>query len=354
MRIKTDFYGANIEVISEDRPFVRIRPALRDTATKWFYWAFCVEGAQCEEWTFEFPEKNYIGYFGPAVSRDLNQWNWADTDMGGSRTGFTYRFGPDESHVYFAHSMLYSRERFHRFANDNGIPVRSIAFSEKNNPVEIAEFGMGGACVVLTSRHHCCESTGSYVLEGMLRELHREPLPGLSVIAMPFVDIDGVINGDQGKNRRPHDHNRDYIQSPIYRSTAALTEYTRGLNVKYLFDLHSPWHCGGRNDTCFFVSPDSSMDGGMRKIGEILQSVTRADPCGLKYSVCDNLEAGEDWNTGDAPTCAAFFAKKASVELSLTFETMYFGIKDNMVTQRRLVLLGESLAKALREYDRVK
>jgi murein tripeptide amidase MpaA len=39
---------------------------------------------------------------------------------------------------------------------------------------------------------------------------------------VPPVDKDGVEDGDQGKNRKPYDHNRDYLQR-IHREIQAIT-----------------------------------------------------------------------------------------------------------------------------------
>ena len=64
--------------------------------------------------------------------------------------------------------------------------------------------------VLLTSRHHACESTGSYVLEGVIKALCENPIEGYEFFVVPMTDFDGVCDGDQGKNRIPHDHNRDY------------------------------------------------------------------------------------------------------------------------------------------------
>ncbi len=79
----------------------------------------------------------------------------------------------------------------------------------QGSPVPYITLGEGSKSVILTARHHACESTGNYVLEGMLEELLRHPLPDTTVFCVPFVDYDGVIRGDQGKSREPHDHNRD-------------------------------------------------------------------------------------------------------------------------------------------------
>ena len=351
MQIKTDFPGSNIEILDMSQHLVIVRPQLKDTTTEWFYWAFCVEGAQNETWTFSFAGQNDIGYFGPAVSRDLQEWHWAGADVLDGYSRFTYRFGPDDTAVYFAHDMLYLPDRFDQLAESLALPVRKLVMSEKNNPVKMARLGSGKKTIVLTSRHHSCESTGNYVMEGMLLELIREPMKDFRVLAVPFMDIDGVLHGDQGKNRFPHDHNRDYLDEPIYLSTAALMDITRTLDVIYLIDLHSPWHFGGRHDTCFIVHAVTEMGEKYQQFSRILQDMTRSDPESIQYHMSNNIDVDVDWNVSDSPTCSRYYAQQQSVELSFIFETMYFGKAENSVTQQRLIHLGVNLAKALKKYD---
>ena len=61
-------------------------------------------------------------------------------------------------------------------------------------------------------------------------------------VFVPFMDKDGVENGDQGKHRAPHDHNRDYT-AEIYTSVKAfkklLVTESEGKQIVF-FDLHSP------------------------------------------------------------------------------------------------------------------
>ena len=354
MKINTAFTGANSDVVGVVDHMAYVRPQLRDTTSDWFYWAFCVEGAQNETWTFDFCGKPYLGYYGPAVSHDLKNWHWAGAEVLEHSSRFTYTFGPDEICVYFAHNMLYLPDRFQRFAVTEGLALRTLTHTRKNNPVVMAEIGSQPNCLILTARHHCCESTGSYVLEGMLQTLRQEPIPGLRVIAVPFIDLDGVLAGDQGKNRFPHDHNRDYIPEPIYAATAALMAYTQNLNVKYLLDLHSPWHLGGRNDTCFIVHAASEMSGRYQKLGCFLQNLTEQDPNSMRYQTVNDIEVDVAWNSSASPTCSKYYSRSNTIELSLTFETMYFGTADNPVSQKRLLRLGANLADAIRAYDREK
>ena len=38
-------------------------------------------------------------------------------------------------------------------------------------------------------------------------------LKEFKILCVPFVDFDGVVDGDQGKGRNSHDHNRDYCEN---------------------------------------------------------------------------------------------------------------------------------------------
>jgi hypothetical protein len=103
MRIHGDFVGGNIRVLREDGEHIYLNNELRDTQGDWFYWAFCVEGAEDKTITFHFPPIR-LGYYGPAVSHDLKTWHWLrDEQM--KIDSFTYTFGADEERVYFAHNM---------------------------------------------------------------------------------------------------------------------------------------------------------------------------------------------------------------------------------------------------------
>ena len=75
MRIHADFTGGNIRVLKIDGTDVYIQNEIRDTTEDWFYWALCVEGAQGKTLTFYF-DKTWVGYYGPAISRDFVNWSW--------------------------------------------------------------------------------------------------------------------------------------------------------------------------------------------------------------------------------------------------------------------------------------
>ena len=349
MRITADFPGGNIRLLSCEGDTVRLTPDLRDTQGDWFYWAFRVEGAQGRTLTFTFGQ-NIVGYAGAAVSHDYVNWNWQYEHRSESTDRFTYSFGPEETRVWFAHDMLYRPERLEAFVRRCGIRQGQLCVSEKGRSVPFLTMGNGARHVVLTARHHACESTGSYVLEGVLQALAGEMPPDMTVFCVPMVDYDGVTDGDQGKNRIPHDHNRDYGSGPaLYASVAAVRAYAQQHPVTVALDFHSPWHCGGGNDTVFLVEK-GPCQAAIRRFSALLEDCT-AD-CALSYHAGNNAPPNQGWNRDDSPNFGSFMAARESVVLAGTLETCYFGTPDNPFTAENGLRFGERFAEALRRFWR--
>ena len=345
MFIHQNFIGGNICVKEINGNTVRLENELRDTTENWFYWAFCVEGAENKTLTFELQECR-LGYFGPAVSHDLKNWRWLDSVDGDC---FTYHFGESENKVYFAHSMLYHPGRFCDFATKHNLEVDELCKGYKGSSVPCVNFGEGKTSIILTARHHACESTGNYVLEGVLEELIANPIPDIKVFCVPFVDYEGVIRGDQGKRRAPHDHNRDYShdEDSIYPECNAIKEYAIANGCHYGFDFHSPWHKGGENDTVFIVQNSTEKLERLNRFGELLEE--SIIPASLKYEHKNDYPLGTGWNKGGA-SFAKYMSKRKENNIAFTLETAYFGIPDNKVSADKLLELGHCFAKALRKY----
>lgn len=345
MRIHTEFTGGNITVKSQSSNEIFLENELRDTTEDWFYWAFCVEGAENKTITFKF-QNNRLGYFGPAVSYDLVHWHWLNNVDGNS---FTYSFKGNESKVYFAHSMLYHPNRFLEFAKNNNITIEELCKGYKGSSIPSIKFGDGEISIILTARHHACESTGSYVLEGVLEELIKNPIPNAKVFCVPFVDYEGVIRGDQGKSRAPHDHNRDYdIESKsLYPECDAIRGYAQKNGCHFGFDFHSPWHIGEHNDNVFIIQNCIEKLNKFNRFGEMFEkSITENS---LKYKHKNDFPFKTEWNTGGAQFANYMIAKKEN-DIAFTLETAYFGTPDNKVDENKLLELGRCFAKALKQY----
>ena len=290
--IHSSFTGGNIEITGTSGDDIFVRNQIRDTMEDWFYWALCVEGAQGRTLTFHF-DKKWIGYYGPAVSHDLNRWHWLGaTDSSGARDSFSYTFAPEESRVYFAHDMLYHPARFESFCKERGLKPEVLCLSRGKRPVPFLSLGDGEETILLTARHHACEATGNYVLEGVVEELLERRLSGLRVVVVPFVDYDGVVRGDQGKSRAPWDHNRDYDPSreALYPTVGAIREIAGRERIRYAFDFHSPWHLGGENDRVFIPLKHAASGKEDARFSELFERCV--SPKALPYHASDNVAPG--------------------------------------------------------------
>lgn len=347
IRIHQNFTGGNISVKEITDTHVTLENELRDTVGDWFYWAFCVEGAENQTITFQFQQKNRIGYYGPAISHDLIHWYWLYQVEGES---FTYHFGAEEHKVYFAHHMLYHPDRFFTFAKENGLTIQELCKGRKGSSVPCVEFGSGSHTIILTARHHACESTGSYVLEGVLEQIQKEPIPDTKVFCVPFIDYDGVLDGDQGKQRAPYDHAADYrAELPcIYPETAALRKHAEENGCEYAFDFHSPYHKGNVNDHCFIVQKCHEKLAALNRFGEILEQCITDDS--LKYHHSNDFPPDVGWNKSTSPTFAVLNLRKPDNKIAFTLETTYFGTPDNIVGNDGMLELGRCFVKALKRY----
>ena len=361
MKIDRDFVSGNIEVLEIQGDTVTLANELRDTWEKrdWFYWAFRVTGAAGRTVTFQFPHVNRVGYWGAAVSTDLYSWQWTGNRRewqeadGTTYEAFTYTFGEDENEVYFCYNMLYTPARFEVFCKKNGIAVEELCISNKGRSVPYARFGSGEKKLLLASRHHACESTGTYVLESVFQSFINEPMEDYEIICVPFVDYDGVVDGDQGKHRLPHDHNRDYpfdSVPSIYNTCAAIRKIADANQIVLAFDFHSPKHHGGINDRVHIPYNLVEETERYNRFSDIFAS--KITPDAIPFDPADNVPADTGWNKSTNATLARYMSVKPENQLSFTLETPYFGYPDGSVVINRdtMYAFGQCFASAVREY----
>lgn len=351
VNINKEFPGGNIEVIRVEGDSIYLKNEIRDTKEDWFYWAFCVEGAAGKKIKFVFDNEWRVGYYGAAVSHDLKTWHWSNTRIDGAT--FEYEFGKDEDKVYFAHNMLYLPSTLYDFAKEHDIEMKVLADSKKGRKIPYIKFGTGKNHLVLTARHHACEATGSYVLEGVLEELNNESIEDMTVFCIPMMDFDGVCDGDQGKERRPHDHNRDYVRTekPIYETVSVVRKYIDDIKdeqIGYCFDFHSPWHLSGVNDKVFIVHKSVEYDEKINRLGVLLQENITEDS--LKYNPKDDFPANTLWNKDGVPDFVRYCLDNKNINIACSLETCYFGDEDNIFTQSKARELGRSFGKTIRMY----
>lgn len=274
--IRSDFPGGNVIVLRNEGAQVELKPDLRG-GQPWFYWHFEASASAAGKGTFTFPGSPIIGVRGPAYSVDGGKtWQWLGaehctydgvaTPVKERRESFVYEFKPEQLKVRFAVAIPYLPENLKEFttahAGNRHLKQEFLAKTRNGTPVEmlvVGEPGQGREAMIVTARHHACESMASYVLEGFIAEAASESPAGVEfrkrfvLFAVPMVDRDGVAAGDQGKNRDPHDHNRDYGPKSIYPEVAAIQELGEAQDVKYAIDFHCPALRGDIHEAFHFL-----------------------------------------------------------------------------------------------------
>jgi hypothetical protein len=365
------FPGGNILVERVEGDDVYLRQDPRDTEGWWFYWYFRVRGAAGRTLAFHFTDKNVFAARGPAVSTDGGDtWAWLGADRcDGAAFGYTFPAGAEE--VRFCLAMPYLEADLHRFLDRHRknphLVVEHHATTRKGRKNERLRLGrLDGEPehrVLLTCRHHACEMMASWALEGIMEAVLADTDDGrwfrehVEFLVVPLMDKDGVEDGDQGKNRKPHDHNRDYLGESIYPSVAALREYapkwSRG-KLRVAVDMHCPWIRGGgdnpsSNERVFFVgNPDPETWQRQQEFSRILHAVQTGP---LAHHPRNNLPWGQAWNTlKEARSCSRWTAQLPGVLIGTTIEIPYADVAGTAVTVESARALGHDLAAALRKY----
>jgi len=270
--ITDDFAGGNIVVVSKLGNIVSLDNKVdpEEGSNPYFYWYFQATSDIDRTVTFTFSQnKNYttdlIGNNKVLCSTDGGE-TWSYTPAVSNKT-FTYTFKAGEI-VRFSNVLPYVLADYNDYVeanNDNprvefttlrekavelGLSTDTVTFqSKEGRDIPLAVIGNQNAknCIVYTSRHHSCETIGSYTLEGMMDYMLNDAsdsfLNTYCIYVVPMVDIDGVENGEQGKGRGGLDHNRDYGLGNHVEVTAITTFFTevfKTQTLKVFLDSHAP------------------------------------------------------------------------------------------------------------------
>ncbi len=367
MHVDCDYPGGNIIVDRIEGDTLDVRQDLRDTEGHWFYWNFRVCGASGRTLTVHFTQGHVMGAQGPAVSTNAGaSWTWLGPEAV-QESSFRYAVPGNVDEVRFAACVPYLEKNWKAFeaghAENPAFESGVLCTSEKGRTVEKVRLGtLDGQArrrVMLTCRHHACESAASYALEGLLDEILSDSEAGRGLrestefLVVPFMDKDGVEEGDQGKNRKPYDHNRDYSGEPIYESVRALKELVLGMSgspFRVSFDLHCPGLRGPRHECLHFVGGrDQQKWKNLTVFSKVLERVQKGP---LVYHAEDNLPYGVDWNVYDGPlcSCSTWAGQTLKTEISSGLEVPYAVAREKIVTPDSARLFGRDMAVALNEY----
>jgi hypothetical protein len=378
--VEANYPGGNISIVKIEDNTVTVAPDLRDIQKGqwWFYWSFRLRAPEQKPVTIVFREKNPIGVRGPAMSVDGGRtWKWLGKESVkalklGEKPAWTFEAVvpagcPD---VRYAYCPPYLESHLQAWLDTNhanpALRVEELCKSRKGRSVQMLragclESGKSQGVVLLTSRHHCCETMATYAMEGLLTAALAEDETGRrwrknwEIIAIPFMDKDGVEDGDQGKNRNPHDHNRDYNATPLYPEVNALMKLGTSLQSRIVIslDMHCPYISGEWNDRAYFVGPPEPDF--FEKEKAYAQVLERVQQGSIHFRSADCLAYGTAWNKGSnfnqGRSCSTWARETfPTAKLAATIEIAYADALGKEVNADSARALGRDLSQAMIEF----
>ena len=368
MKISSNFPGGNIVVNKISRDTVWLEPDLSFTEGNWFYWYFKISNISGKRITFKFNRNDLFTKYGPAYSINNDQtWLWYGENRVVNNS-FSFSFNEKDTIAYFSMAFPYTEKNLNEFLstlnNTRLLKIDTLCFSPEKRIIEKITISPSKnkptKKVLITARHHACEMMANYVLEGIIEGiLHEKELEYLrknvEFLLIPFMDKDGVENGEQGKNRIPRDHNRDYVNKSIHSSTAKLREMVPDWSdgkVKMAIDVHCPWIKGKGNEFVYLVGTSDSI---IEKRQIVFSKLLEENSLGeIKLYHKNFLPFGVDWNTNNNYTKGMSFSKWAStldgISLASTIEFPYSNVSGIQVSKDGARIFGKAIAYAIKEY----
>lgn len=390
VNIDADFPGGNIIVDSIQGDTIWLHQDFRDTVGYWFYWYFRVCGAAGRTLDFHFTRLNGnhickgpqpkgsamldwadpIGVRGPAVSLDGGRtWRWLGT-RSVREASFSFTFPKNAQDVRFSVGIPYVKSNLDAFLRrhlgDPSLKTGVLCHTNQKRPVEILRLGKVDGepdyRVLLTARNHACEAMSNYVLEGIMAAVLADTPEGawlrnhIEFLVVPFMDTDGVQDGNQGKNQYPRDHNRDYGSGSIYPSVRAIKELVprwSGGRLRIVLDIHCPGLRGTDAQEISFVGgPNAKQWKQVERLSQTLESVQTGP---LKFSSKNNMPFGESWNTlanvkPGEETCDGWGSHLDGIWFATTIEVPYASSAGMPMMPDSARSFGRDLARALGTY----
>jgi hypothetical protein len=234
VRVSADFEGASIER-AEIRSPAEIRITVRgetdqqqrNRQASWYF--FRVDDATPRtpltidltglpgEYNFQ-PNRGAItGATPPWISYDQRTWTLVDTvEYDAAEPRLRLRLNPTRPRFWIAHIPPYTDRQFgalrRRVRAATGWDEKVFGTTPQGRDLVQWRFGAGPRTIVLMFRQHSWEAGTSYVAEGVVAELMREPALGRAAtwFLLPLSDPDGVARGGVRFNHAGFDLNRNW------------------------------------------------------------------------------------------------------------------------------------------------
>jgi len=210
----------------------------------------------------------------------------------------------------------------------------------------------------IQARQHAWESGGSWVGKGLIDWLLSDDDAATAlrkkstIIFVPIMDVDNVERGAGGKNQVPHDHNRDWIEQPVFPAVLAaqkkITEMHQAGRMDFFIDLHNPAPDDGM--PFFFVSPPEMLTPRGRQNTDNFVTAVRKEMVGPMKLSPNTRPSGpaydKNWKAISKNWVSELTKNHA---VSVTLETTWNSINSTAEGYQKV---GEQLGRGMERYFR--
>jgi len=210
----------------------------------------------------------------PVVRCDAGSWERLPRGLpvthADGRQEARWRLPTAAASIEIAFCLPYAFEQLDRLITETRLRIQTIGATEQGRPFLRLDNGPGveGSTrpgLYVLARQHSGETPGSWVLDGLLRRIAELGDAAPLTWAIPFADLDGVVEGRYGKDRHPVDYNRAWPGTDgIPRRHEALcicqdfARWRARCAPLLTLDLHAP---GASNRSGVFVFAPRRSDG---------------------------------------------------------------------------------------------
>jgi hypothetical protein len=295
LAIDTAFPGgsAKIESIDQATRTIAIRPSPHPDLGWECWWNFKLTGIEPGK-TITLRVSGMAFALAERATFSTDGMTWQHTPLGKVEKGHvTYTLTFDQSSVRLAWGLPFqlsaSQALIQRAVDRHvGAETFELTRSKGGNPVPALRWEPAAAAgqkrtgLWVHARQHAWESGSSWVCAGFVDWLCSDDAAAKSlrettrIVVVPIMDVDNVELGAGGKDQKPHDHNRDWSDEPVFNAVRAAQSAIREMDAAGEFDLFIDLHNPGPNDRkpFFFVSPPSLLPG--KRAERLQQWVTTA------------------------------------------------------------------------------
>ncbi len=270
------------------------------------------------------------------------------------RNRVTWVIDAPETSVDAAYCYPYGRSNVDALLNDTDgyWQADTIGVSQGARPLirlsnSYGEAGSDRPGLYLIARQHSAESSGSWVLDGFLRHIASLGDNAPLVWSVPLTNIDGVEQGDYGKDNFPYDLNRAWGSPPMRHEVLVfqrdIQRWKARCRPALAIDFHAPGACESNGLYCFLPNPEKYPEHhqAVVKFANAVETALTPTYAASPFGRVANYASR--WET---PRFASYFWSRCKAA-SFTIENPYAMVGDLVLTREHYREAGKRIASAV-------